>query len=179
MIPSSKVFFELLAALAGGTLLAFSGCGKKAKPVANVPANQEARKSSDFQTRNLPAQRDGVAPDWSDVRILLRLPEGGMADFELAPNQTSKAVTHRTVEEIWYFVSGHGQMWRKQNEHETIVDVYPGVSLTIPLGTQFQFRSLGPEGLAAIGVTMPPWPGDDEAIIVKGEWEPSIKETIR
>jgi mannose-6-phosphate isomerase-like protein (cupin superfamily) len=102
-----------------------------------------------------------------------------MAHFELAPNRTSKAVTHRTVEEIWYFVSGRGQMWRKQNEHAAIVDVYPGVSLTIPLGTQFQFRSFGSEPLAAVGVTMPPWPGDGEAIIVKGEWEPSLMETIR
>jgi mannose-6-phosphate isomerase-like protein (cupin superfamily) len=110
-------------------------------------------------------QRDAVAPDGSDVRILLRLKGGGMAHFELAPNRTSKAVTHRTVEEIWYFVSGRGQMWRKQNEHATVVDVYPGVSLTIPLGTQFQFRSFGYEPLAAVGVTMPPWPGEDEAII--------------
>ena len=96
-----------------------------------------------------------------------------MIHFELAPNRTSKAVTHRTVEEIWYFVSGRGQVWRKQNEHATVVDVYPGLSLTIPLGTQFQFRSLGNEPLAAIGVTMPPWPGDSEAKLVKGEWEPT------
>ena len=49
-----------------------------------------------------------------------------MAHFELGPNQTSKAVTHRTVEEIWFFISGRGQMWRKQNRHATLVDVYPG-----------------------------------------------------
>ena len=96
-----------------------------------------------------------------------------MIHFEPAPNRTSKAVTHRTVEEIWYFVSGRGQVWRKQNEHATVVDVYPGVSLTIPSGTQFQFRSFGDEPLAAVEVTMPPWPGDSEAIIVKGEWEPT------
>jgi mannose-6-phosphate isomerase-like protein (cupin superfamily) len=33
-----------------------------------------------------------------------------MAHFELGPNQTSKAVTHRTVEEICFFISGRGQM---------------------------------------------------------------------
>ena len=96
-----------------------------------------------------------------------------MIHFELAPNRTSKAVTHRTVEEIWYFVSGRGQVWRKQSGHAAVVDVYPGASLTIPLGTEFQFRSFGREPLAAIGVTMPPWPGDGEAIIVKGEWQPT------
>ena len=64
-----------------------------------------------------------------------------MAHFELGPNQVSKAVTHRTVEEIWYFISGRGQMWRKQGERSEIVDVDPGVSLTIPLDTFNSARS--------------------------------------
>jgi hypothetical protein len=51
-----------------------------------------------FQTKHLPAERQAVAPDGSDVRILLGLKGGGMAHFELAPGRTSKAVTHRTVE---------------------------------------------------------------------------------
>ena len=129
---------------------------------------------ANFETRQLPAARDVVAPDGSDVRILLGLKGGGMAHFELAPGQTSKAVTHRTVEEIWFFVGGRGQMWRRQDGHGAIVDVHPGVCLTIPQGTHFQFCSLGPEPLAAVGVTMPPWPGDDEAVVVDGAWPPTV-----
>jgi mannose-6-phosphate isomerase-like protein (cupin superfamily) len=128
-----------------------------------------------FETKHLPMERSAVAPDGSDVRILLALRSGGMAHFELAPGQISKAVTHRTVEEIWYFISGRGQMWRKQNGIGTVIDVYPGVCLTIPLGTHFQFRSFGFEPLAAIGITMPPWPGDGEAVTVTGEWQPTVK----
>ncbi len=126
-----------------------------------------------FETMHLPAAPDAVAPDGSDVRILLGLAGGGLAHFQLAPGRTSKAVTHRTVEEIWYFVAGRGQMWRRQGERREVVDVYPGVCLTIPLGTHFQLRSFGYEPLAAIGVTMPPWPGEAEAIAVDGEWEPT------
>ena len=125
-------------------------------------------------TKHLPMQRDVVAPDGSDVRVLLQLAHGGMAHFELAPGQTSKAVVHRTVEEIWYFLSGRGQMWRQHDGQAQVVDVCAGVCLTIPLGTRFQFRSLGDEPLAAIGVTMPPWPGDGEAIVVPGEWQPTV-----
>ena len=128
----------------------------------------------DFATKLLPETRDAVAPDGSDVRILLGLQGGGMAHFELGPGQTSKAVTHRTVEEIWYFVAGRGQMWRRQGERQETVEVYPGVCLTIPLGTHFQFRSAGEEPLAAIGVTMPPWPGEGEAVVVTGEWTPTV-----
>src|SRR5262245_56450414 len=124
-----------------------------------------------FDTTRLAAARDAIAPDGSDVRLLLRLTGGSMAHFELAPGQTSKAVTHRTVEEIWFFLSGRGEMWRLQEgQAETIVEVESGVCLTIPRGTHFQFRCLGAEPLAALGITMPPWPGDDEAVIVQGKW---------
>jgi len=124
--------------------------------------------------KHLPSKPDAIAPDGSEVRILLGLEAGGMAHFELAPGQTSKAVQHRTVGEIWYFVSGRGQMWRRQDGRETVDDVYPGVCLTIPVGVQFQFRSFGAEALAAIGVTMPPWPGEREAMLVPGAWTPTV-----
>ena len=66
-------------------------------------------------------------------------------------------------------------MWRKLNEQEEVVAVAPGVCLTIPVGTHFQFRSLGTEPLAAIAITMPSWPGEDEAYPVPGKWPPSVR----
>jgi mannose-6-phosphate isomerase-like protein (cupin superfamily) len=127
-----------------------------------------------FDTKHLPAERSLAAPDGSDVRPLLALAGGGMAHFALGPHHISKAVTHRTVEEIWFFLAGRGQMWRKQEGHATIVDVSPGICITIPLGTHFQFRCLGDEPLQAIAVTLPPWPGEGEATIVPGEWNPNV-----
>jgi len=127
-----------------------------------------------FDSKSLPVSPNAVAPDGSDVRVLLGLIGGGMAHFELGPNQISRAVTHRTVDEIWFFLSGRGQMWRKQDGHATIVEVSAGVCLTIPLGTHFQFRSMGDQPLAAVGVTMPPWPGEGEAVVVDGEWTPTV-----
>ena len=127
-----------------------------------------------FDAKHLPAACDAIAPDGSEVRLLLGLADGGMAHFQLGPNQISKAVTHRTVEEIWYILSGRGQMWRKLGGADEVVDLLPGVCLTIPQGTLFQFRSLGFHPLAAIGVTMPPWPGEGEAILVEGKWTPTV-----
>jgi mannose-6-phosphate isomerase-like protein (cupin superfamily) len=125
-------------------------------------------------TTRLPSTPDAVAPDGSEVRRLLALGAGSMAHFTLAPGQTSLAVVHRTVEEIWYFVGGRGEMWRKLGDDEDVVTVEPGVCITIPLGTRFQFRSLGAEPLEAVGVTMPPWPGDGEAYEVAGTWPSTI-----
>ena len=124
----------------------------------------------DFDTKRLPAGRDDLAPDGSDVRVLLGLEHGGMAHFELGAGRTSRPVPHRTVEEIWYVLQGSGQMWRNQGEREDITLMEPGVCLSIPVGTRFQFRSLGYGPLAAIGVTMPPWPGAGEAYAVDGKW---------
>lgn len=98
-----------------------------------------------------------------------------MAHFELAPGQTSVAVAHHSVEEIWYFLSGRGEMWRKLGEQEEIVPVDPGVSITIPVGTHFQFRSFGYEPLAALGVTMEPWPEEGDAYLVEGRWRPTVE----
>lgn len=133
---------------------------------------------NDFDTKHLPETHDVIAPDGSDVRILLGLKGGGMANFTLPPGQTSIAVTHKTIEEIWYFISGRGEMWRKQGDKEEVVQVEPGVCLTIPLGTHFQFRSFEGETLSAIGITMPPWPGEGEAILVTGKWEPTVKSSM-
>jgi mannose-6-phosphate isomerase-like protein (cupin superfamily) len=126
-----------------------------------------------FETIWLPARPDARAPDGTDVRVLLRLDGGSVAHFELGPGLVSRAVTHRTVEEIWYVLGGRGEMWRRQGAREEIFSLEPGLCLTIPLGTDFQLRSLGPGSLAAVAVTMPPWCGPDEAAPVTGPWTPS------
>src|SRR5579862_4242035 len=129
---------------------------------------------SEFSTKRLPVQPVGVAPDGTAVRELLKLKGGSVAHFELAPGKISIAVAHRTVEEIWYFVGGRGEMWRKQGEREEVIVVDAGVCVTIPLGTHFQFRSLGDEPLTFLAVTMPPWPGGDEAYEVDGKWVSTV-----
>jgi mannose-6-phosphate isomerase-like protein (cupin superfamily) len=126
---------------------------------------------SDFATLRLPSSPTTVAPDGSDVRVLLSLPAGGMAHFELAAGKVARAVTHRTVEEVWYVVSGRGEMWRRQDRREETVALEPGVCLTIPLGTHFQFRASASQAVAAVAITMPPWPGDGEAVAVNGPWQ--------
>ena len=59
-------------------------------------------------------------------------------------------------------------MWRRLGDNEETVELRPSDCLTIPVGTRFQFRSVGRQPLVAVGVTMPPWPGDGEAIESEG-----------
>ena len=124
--------------------------------------------------RMLAVKADVVAPDGCEVRILAQTTRGSMAHFTLGAGQVSRAVAHRTVEEVWYFLSGHGRMWRRRGEQQDTVEVTGGVAVSIPLGTHFQLRNDADEPLAAVAVTMPPWPGDDEAYPVEGKWPANV-----
>ena len=129
---------------------------------------------AEFITRTLSNKPDAIAPDGSEVRILAIASRGSMAHFKLPPGAVSKAVAHKTVEEVWYIVSGRGHMWRRLGDAEEITQLAKGVALAIPAGASFQFRCDGAEPLEAVGVTMPPWPGMDEAFDVAGVWTPTI-----
>jgi mannose-6-phosphate isomerase-like protein (cupin superfamily) len=127
-----------------------------------------------FETRQISGAPDVIAPDGSEVRVLCQVAGGSMAHFTLHPSAVSKAVAHRTIEEVWFVISGRGRMWRRLGSREAIVTVGPGTSLTLPAGTHFQFRCDGDEPLIAVGATMPPWPGEAEAYAVAGPWAPAV-----
>ena len=118
-----------------------------------------------------PAERhDVLAPDGSEIRFLPQLRGGSMVHCTLPPGAVSLAVAHRTVDELWYVLSGEGELWRRQGDLEEIVALTPHTAHSLPLGTQFQFRNPGPEPLVIVIVTMPPWPGMDEAVRVVDHW---------
>jgi mannose-6-phosphate isomerase-like protein (cupin superfamily) len=117
---------------------------------------------------------DATAPDGTLVRLLPALAGGSLAHFELPAGAVSHAVTHRTVEEIWYFLGGRGQMWRRFGAEESLIEVEAGVSLTVPLGAAFQFRASGEAPLTFLAITMPPWPGAEEAERVEGRWTATV-----
>ncbi len=127
-----------------------------------------------FETKRVSSTPDAIAPDGSEVRILCGLARGGSALFSLPPAAVAKAVAHRTVEELWYVIAGRGRIWRKSSGVDEVVGLEPGLSLSIPTGSHFQFRCDGPDELTILGVTMPPWLGADEAYSVEGIWPPTV-----
>jgi len=129
---------------------------------------------SEFNTKPLPREFDYLAPDGSEIRLLLDIEGGGLAHCTLPTGKVSLAVYHKTVEELWYFLSGVGEVWRKQEDREETLAVQAGVCLSIPIGTSFQFRNTGKEPLCFVITTMPPWPGEDEAVPTDGNWSATI-----
>ena len=123
-----------------------------------------------YDTARVADTTEETAPDGSRVRPLLSVESGSMAQFELGPGRVSRGVRHRSVSEIWLVVSGRGLMWRRQNQTQSVVELTLGTCVSIPVGTAFQFRCDGDGPLRIAAVTMPPWPGGEEAEFVSGEW---------
>ena len=124
-----------------------------------------------FESGLVSEQYDVLAPDGSEIRLLHQVDGASVVHCALPVGAVSVPVKHRTVEEIWYFLAGQGQVWRSQGDREEVLDARAGVSLTIPLGTRFQFRNTGAVPLEFLIATTPPWPGEDEAVLLDaGRW---------
>jgi mannose-6-phosphate isomerase-like protein (cupin superfamily) len=117
----------------------------------------------EFHTKALLEKYNYLAPDGSEIRLLVELRGGGLCHCKLPEGKVSAAVYHKTVEELWYFLSGEGEVWRKHTDKE--------VSVSVPVGTAFQFRNTGRSPLCFVITTMPPWPGEDEAVPTDGKWK--------
>jgi mannose-6-phosphate isomerase-like protein (cupin superfamily) len=74
------------------------------------------------------------------------------------------------VEEVWYVLEGRGQVWRCPPDAEPKsvppLSVGTGDALVIPAGWSFQFSAAHNTALRFLCVTIPPWPGEDEAVPV-------------
>jgi mannose-6-phosphate isomerase-like protein (cupin superfamily) len=127
-----------------------------------------------FPSRRIGRDPDAIAPDGSEVRVLCGTARGGMAVFSLPPGMVARAVVHRTVDEVWHVLAGAGRIWRRLGDAEEVLDLTAGVSLAIPVGMAFQFRCDGDAPLVVVAATMPPWPGEDEAVFVAGAWTPTV-----
>ena len=124
----------------------------------------------EFATKQLGGACDVLAPDTSEIRLLVGTTRGSLVHGTLPPGRVSLAIVHRSVDEVWYVTAGRGQIWRQQGGRASVVAVEPGTALSIPTGTHFQFRAIGAEPLRFVMCTMPPWPGEQEAVRVPDHW---------
>ena len=127
-----------------------------------------------MKTQNIPEQYQHLSPAGAEVRLLINNEMAGLAHCTLKKGTISKAVQHKTVSEFWHVLSGTGQIWRRSGIEETITSLKKGITIDIPLGTDFQYRSSEDSDLIFICFTCPPWPGADEVNYLEmGAWVPN------
>ena len=80
-----------------------------------------------MDTKKLAADRNRPSrPTVPRSGSLSLLKGASMVHCTLPIGTASMAVAHRTVEEVWYFIQGQGQVWRKCEAAESVVEVEPG-----------------------------------------------------
>ena len=138
--------------------------GGRARTYEKEVMRQSGNRRQDYDLR---------APDGCGLRLLYQTWRGSMGHTTRQSGKVASPVRHRTVEEIWYVLEGRGEIWRKIGLVEDISKMTAGSSLTIPTSTSFQFRNTGDSPLTVLIVTMPPWPGEQEAEASEGRWQAS------
>jgi mannose-6-phosphate isomerase-like protein (cupin superfamily) len=115
---------------------------------------------------DVPMQPDYPAPDGSLIYLMGEEPAGGFAFCDLPAGTESTPVHHKQVRELWYVMEGAGQVSRRVPNHSDPVvnDLRPGVCVDIDVGVGFAFRNDTDGTLRLLLLTMPRWPGADEAI---------------
>ena len=129
-----------------------------------------------MQTRSIPSRPDARSPAGAEIRHLIDGETGSMIHSTVPPGQVNRATVHATVSEFWHVLSGEGQIWRGDSGGEETTVLEAGVSIDIPVGTAFQYRCNGAEPLRFLCISMPRWPGDDEATVIEGPWKPTAPE---
>ena len=129
-----------------------------------------------MKTTTVEAATRGRSPLGAHIRFLMDGPHGNVIHSTVPPGMVGRACHFRTIDEFWFVLSGEGELWRRAPDgRETITRLAEGVSIDIPLGTAFQYRSVGAAALVFTCTAMPPWPGDEEAVLVDGPWTPQVE----
>jgi mannose-6-phosphate isomerase-like protein (cupin superfamily) len=128
-----------------------------------------------MKTTTVATAERGRSPLGAYIRYLMDGTYGVMIQSTVPPGMVGRACHFRTVEEYWHVLAGEGEIWRRAADgRESVTRLIPGVSIDIPLGTAFQYRCTGDAALVFTCTAMPPWPGDDEAVMVDGPWNPRV-----
>jgi mannose-6-phosphate isomerase-like protein (cupin superfamily) len=127
-----------------------------------------------MNTTRLSGKPDAMSPAGAEICFLMDGEGGNMIHSSVPPRQINKATVHKTVSEFLYILKGEGEIWRDNWEESSVTTLVPKTTIDIPVGTSFQYRNIGDSSLKFICISMPPWPGDEEATYIEGVWEQTI-----
>jgi mannose-6-phosphate isomerase-like protein (cupin superfamily) len=128
-----------------------------------------------MKTTTVETAERGRSPLGAHIRFIMDGTHGNMIHSTVPVGMVGRACHFRTIDEYWFVLSGEGEVWRRSLDGiENFTRLVPGVTIDIPLGTTFQYRCSGDVPLVFTCTAMPSWPGDDEAVITDGPWEPRV-----
>lgn len=127
-----------------------------------------------MKTTRLPEKADDKSPAGAAIRYMMDGATGNMIHSTVPPRQINRATVHASVSEFWYVLEGQGEIWRDDGRESSVTSLTAGTAIDIPVGTAFQYRNISDSDLKFICVSMPRWPGDQEATFIEGIWQPTV-----
>jgi len=127
-----------------------------------------------MKTKTLAEIADARSPAGAHIQFLMENGHGNMIHSTVPPGQINRATVHATVSEFWFVLEGRGEIWRRGGDGECVTSLVAGAAIDIPVGTAFQYRNTSETDLKFICISMPPWPGDEEATHLRGVWQPTV-----
>ena len=75
-----------------------------------------------------------------------------MVHCTLPVGAVSLTVSHVSVDEMWYVLSGKGKLWRSKpgTPQSMVINLEPGLAISIARSTHFQFKNTGKEALTLV-----------------------------
>jgi mannose-6-phosphate isomerase-like protein (cupin superfamily) len=139
---------------------------RKATFVARVSLFEVEFKGITVDVRNIDAVPAFTTKDGSEIRELLArrnssIRNQSLAEARVAPGQTTTPHYHPRTEEIYYILSGEGQM-RIGDEARR---VGPGDAIAIPPGERHQITNTGREMLKFLCCCAPGYEHDDTVLV--------------
>jgi len=106
-------------------------------------------------------QPDMISPGGAMVYHLIHVPGGALSRVVVQPGMVSTGGRLEGIEDTFFILSGTGQIWRCESNgpvlREETVALRPGVTVTIPSGVAFQYRSHPEEPLVFLEIVAPGW----------------------
>ena len=105
---------------------------------------------------------DEIAPDGSLIYWLRRNEYASTCLCVLPPGHQSLPARHPRLQELWYVMSGQGQLYRSSANGGLPVALRAGVGVSIAAGEVFQFCAHRDSALTIHITTTPPWAGEHD-----------------
>ena len=122
---------------------------------------------------HIPDNTQYHTPTEAEIKVITDQLESATMQYTLKKGTVSKALRHKTVTEFWHILSGSGAIWRRNETQESILPLKAGMSIDVPLGTDFQYCS-DKDDLIFICITLPPASDPDEASVIEDcAWKPT------
>lgn len=130
-----------------------------------------APSTRESEVKTVQAASPFLSDDGSVIRALPGVGQVESVHCTLPKGGVIQASRHKTVSQIWYVLSGTGELWLEPPSHKgQVTPLAAGTAVTVPLGYSFQFRNTGSADLEIFIVNTTPWSGAGELIPVANHW---------